>query len=169
LGCTSSRRATPTTLAPDAGVSSTMRSFSAAGQRPRRSGPVRDAYRRAASYVDKILRGAKPGDLPVQLPTKVELVVNLKAARAIGFPLLDPFLLRADEIIECGRPMAALGTTLPSTCHLSIRGRVRLIHPARPSSALGVAGANTFRPRVCAHAAGSLQEDSTVWAGGTAF
>jgi putative ABC transport system substrate-binding protein len=61
---------------------------------------ITDTYRRAAGYVDKILRGAKPSDLPVQLPTKVELVVNLKAARAIGFALLESFLLRADETIE---------------------------------------------------------------------
>jgi hypothetical protein len=54
----------------------------------------------AAGYVDKILRGAKPADLPVQLPTKIELVVNLKAARAIGFALPESFLLRADDTIE---------------------------------------------------------------------
>jgi putative ABC transport system substrate-binding protein len=62
---------------------------------------ITDTYRRAAGYVDKILRGAKPADLPVQLPTKVELVVNLKAARAIGFTFSESFLvLRADETIE---------------------------------------------------------------------
>jgi ABC-type uncharacterized transport system substrate-binding protein len=61
---------------------------------------ITDTYRRAADYVDKILRGANPADLPVQLPTKSELVVNLKTAKAISFVFPDSFLLRADEVIE---------------------------------------------------------------------
>jgi putative ABC transport system substrate-binding protein len=59
-----------------------------------------DTYRRAASYVDRILRGEKPGDLPVQFPTKFEMVVNLKTAKALALVIPPSILLRATEAIE---------------------------------------------------------------------
>ena len=60
----------------------------------------RDVARRTASYLDRILRGAKPAELPVQFPTKFELIVNLKTAKAMGLTISESVLLRADELIE---------------------------------------------------------------------
>jgi len=59
-----------------------------------------DLYRRAAELVDKILRGAKPADLPVEQPTKFDFVLNLTTAKVLGLTIPESFLLRADEVIE---------------------------------------------------------------------
>jgi hypothetical protein len=67
---------------------------------PADGGDPVDNYRRSATYVDRILRGAKPGDLLVQFPVKYEMVVNLKTAKALGLTVPQSILLSADEVIE---------------------------------------------------------------------
>ena len=77
-----------------------LRAFAVSGGLISDSGDTSDILRRTASYIDRILKGAKPGDLPVQSPTKFELVINLKTAKSLGLEIPPMLLARADEVIE---------------------------------------------------------------------
>ena len=77
-----------------------FRAFAAAGGLISYGGDLADQYPQAAGYIDRILKGEKPDDLPVQAPTKFELIINLKTAKALGLTISRDFLLIADEVIE---------------------------------------------------------------------
>ena len=77
-----------------------FREFAVAGGLTSYASSLPDIYRRSATLVDKILKGANPADLPIERPTKYELVINLKTAKALGLNISRDFLLRADEVIE---------------------------------------------------------------------
>jgi len=78
----------------------TFRAYTDQGVLASFSGSLDEQYQRAAAHIDKILRGARPADLPVEQPTKFDIVINLKTAKALGLTIPQSLLLRADEVIQ---------------------------------------------------------------------
>ena len=97
-----------------------------------------DLYRRATSYIDRILRGANPADMPVQHPTKYEMVINLKTAKALGIEVPSFFQQRADEVIELGLPFAAVHMATIGTKRTSAPSQRVSLSRAMPCLWLGV-------------------------------
>src|SRR5258707_10890178 len=95
-------------------AASLQREYAEAGFLLTYGADIRELYRRSAAFVDKILKGANPADLPVEQPTRFELVINLKTAKALGVEVPTSLLQRADEVIEYPREHGSLATGAPA-------------------------------------------------------